>query len=155
MPAPSSCVCVCVCVRAHSAHVRVIFNACTSHIHRGPSWSFISPLYPPLPLMWETQESDGCCSGEWNTVDLCSPHQGRGLPLIRCIFVVSFILCPLPSITHSNSSQTSPTSPTSIANPLLSSSLMRPVLFSFFSFFFVKPLICKLSERQSALGSFN
>lgn len=143
MPAPSSCVCMCMRVRAHSAHVRVIFNACTSHIHCGPSWSFISRLYPPQPLMWETQESDGCCTGEWNTADLCSPHQGRGLQLIRCIFLVSFILCPLPSIACSNSSQTSLTSPTSLANPLFSSSLMRPAGVVLFFFLF-----CQASNLQ-------
>lgn len=164
MLAPSSYVCMSVRVRAHSAHVWVIFNACTSHIHHGPSWSFISLLYPPLPLMWETQESHWCCTGEWNRVDLCSPHQGRGLPLICCIFLVSFIHCPLPSIARSNSSQTSSTSATSVANSLLSSLLMRPagnvffclfVCLCFLLFFFVKPLIYKLSEGQSALGSFN
>lgn len=153
--------CVCLCVSEHIQHVWVIFNACTSHIHHGPSWSFISLLYPPLPLMWETQESHWCCTGEWNRVDLCSPHQGRGLPLICCVFLVSFIHCPLPSIARSNSSQTSSTSATSVANSLLSSLLMRPAgnvffffcLFVFvFCWFFFLVFFCQASNLQVIWG---
>lgn len=59
-------------VRTHSTHMHTIFNACTSHIQYRLCRSFISPLHPPPPLMWDTLESEEYSPGEWNRVDLCS-----------------------------------------------------------------------------------
>lgn len=103
---------VCVC---RSTHMHAIFNACTSHIHRRLCCSFISPLYPPPPLMWDTLESEEYSPGERNGVDMHSPLLRKRLAIDPpCVSWSLLSLCLLRSITRSI---TSPASPTSICAP--------------------------------------
>lgn len=103
-----------VCVRAHSTRMHTMFNACTSHIHYRLCCSFILPLHPPPPLMWDTLESEEYSPGEWNRVDLRFSLSGRGLPLI---LVLSQILsAAFKSLT--------PSSPPFHKHPLLPSFLL-------------------------------
>lgn len=90
-----------VCVRTNSTHMHAIFNACTSHIHHRPCRSFISPLHPPPPLMWDTLESEEYSPGERNRVDLRSfcLEESCHWSLLRLLVSLSLVL--LPSIAHS------------------------------------------------------
>lgn len=106
--------CMYMCVSC-SAHMHAIFNACTSHIHLRLCCSFISPLYPPPPLMWDTLEWEEYSPGERNRVDLHSPLLGKRLAIDPpCVSWSLLSLCLLRSITRSI---TSPASPTSICAP--------------------------------------
>lgn len=118
-----------VCVRTNSTHMHAIFNACTSHIHHRPCRSFISPLHPPPPLMWDTLESEEYSPGERNSRSALF-LLGRVLPLIP---VASLGLSQPCSLAFNRSLHTSPTfQPSFSANihykQLFSSSEMKVII---------------------------
>lgn len=149
--------CVCLCVSEHIQHMCESFLMHAPHTSTTDRLGLSSHCFIRLSLWCERPRSptDAVLGNE--TEWICALHtKEEALPLICCVFLVSFIHCPLPSVARSNSSQTSSTSATSVANSLLSSLLMRPAgnvffLFVCLSLFFVV-FFCQASNLQVIWG---